>query len=224
MHYLTRLSLNTSGWRHPTGAAQEQETGETYNQLHGFGHEDWLSARSGPSTAGADAFLQGVNKSHNRLVREAEPFDVTLFTIGSDRTRRYVATLRDVECLAEQQADDALTVFKANGWYHTMVEEIEAVGGNPAALGSWEWARHLLNVRFRQEQVERRDRPGEPLPGAWINRTSRYQLINFDKAHAEESAALLRGAPRPLTHPPQSTIPARRRPRASARRSTPACR
>ncbi|MCE4059318.1 hypothetical protein LXM60_03735 [Pandoraea sputorum] len=102
----------------------------------------------------AICILQGVNKSHAKLVRERTPFDVTLFTILPDKRRRYVAHIEEVECLDEIQAKEALEVFERNGWLSTMKSEISAIGGNVDALGHAEWAKHVLNVRFRHKNVQ----------------------------------------------------------------------
>lgn len=61
--------------------------------------------RAEPRTDGwCYAFLRSIEKSRGRLVREALPFDLTLFVIEADRRRRYVACLRDVECVDVTQA------------------------------------------------------------------------------------------------------------------------
>jgi hypothetical protein len=150
---ITRLSYNSDGWRKPTGDAKKLEVGGTYNQEYGFGHEDWLFRDEWTIAGWRYAFLQGVNKSLPRLVEAGEPLDVTLFTVQPDKRRRYVARIRDMECLSDAQADDALSEFKKRGWLDAMLHEIERAGGVPGALGNARFARHILNVRFRLENV-----------------------------------------------------------------------
>lgn len=193
MHKLTRIAYNSADWRRPTGEARQLEATGTYNQVNGFGHEDWLFRAEWQIDGWRYAFLQGVNKSHARLVRESKPFDVTLFTIDAKKTRRYVATIRDVECLSEQQATDALAAFKDRGWYKLMVSEIDEIDGEVSALGQWEWAKYILNIRFRQDQVLRHEMSSESLPGDWIKQYRRYQLYNFDAAEPQIAKALLHG-------------------------------
>ncbi len=192
MHYLTRISYNGSGWQHPTSDARDQETGDTYNQNFGFGHEDWLFRSDWLIHGWRYAFLQGVNRSHDRLVREAETFDVTLFTIDAAKARRYVATICNVECLDTQQAEDALSVFKQRGWYAQMEREIVAAGGDVSALGRWDWAKHVLNLRYRLDNVTRHDHEDDFEPGDWIRRFNRYQLYDFGAQQPEASKQLLR--------------------------------
>lgn len=177
---VTRISFNSAGWRRPTGGAREYESPTTYNYRYGFGHEDWLFRSEWQVDGWRYAFIQGVNKSHSKLVRRGQPIDLTLFTIEPDKRRRYVATIHSVECLDNRQSQDALALFKKNGWYDMMRKEIEAVGGRESALGSARFAKHILNVRFRQENVtvfppNEFAKAGDP-----IVKLTRYQLYDLD--------------------------------------------
>ena len=192
MHKLTRISYNSAGWRKPTGDAQKSEIAPTYNRKHGFGHEDWLFRSEWLIDGWRYAFIQGVNKSHAKLVKAGQPFDLTLFTIQHDKKRRYVATIHDVECLDDQQAEDALKEFKRRGWHDLMQAEIRAVGGNPAALGAAQWAKHVLNVRFRLTNVSPFPANTFASAGDPALAVTRYQLTDFTKTGASGSGAAKR--------------------------------
>ena len=150
---ITRIAYNSSGWQRPTGDARKGEAAGTYNSDYGFGHEDWLFRAEWQIDGWRYAFLQGVNKSRERLIREAKAFDVTLYTIEPDKRRRYVADILGIECLDSRQAADAVQAFKELGWYITMLKEIKAIGGNEAMLGNSPQASDILNVRFRVGEV-----------------------------------------------------------------------
>jgi hypothetical protein len=192
MEKLTRISYNSAGWRKPTGDAQKSEKAgkdPTYNRQHGFGHEDWLFRSEWLIDGWRYAFIQGVNKSHAKLVKAGQPFDLTLFTIQPDKKRRYVATIRAVECLDDQQAEDALKEFKQRGWHDTMQEEIRAVGGNSTALGAAKWAKHVLNVRFRLENVTPYPANTFATAGDRVLDLTRYQLVDFTGSGSPSGAA-----------------------------------
>ena len=162
---MTRISYNSEHWVRPTGDARSQESADTYNSQMGFGHEDWLFRNEWLLDGWRYAFLQGVNKSHAKLVREQQAFDVTLFTVLPDKSRRYVARISDVECLDDTQADLALDAIRQNGWFDVMASEVAAVGGNVDALVGFSWSRHVVNVRFKMEKVAMLDLPiliGDP--------------------------------------------------------------
>lgn len=153
MSKITRLAYNSSGWQRPTGDASKGESAGTYNSDNGFEHEDWLFRSEWQIDGWRYAFLQGVNKSREKLIRESKAFDVTLYTIEPDKRRRYVADIRGIECLDPTQAADAVHAFKELGWFDTMRREIKAIGGNEAMLGNSPQASDILNVRFRVDQV-----------------------------------------------------------------------
>jgi hypothetical protein len=140
MHKLSRIVYNTSDWQRPTVKGSEHEAEETYSHQFGFGHEEWLFRKEWLIDDRRYSFLQGVNKSHARLIEEGHPFDVTLFTITPDGERRFVASIKDVERLSEEQSKEALDEYKRRGWYDTMKGEITNIQGNPAALG-------IMNMR-----------------------------------------------------------------------------
>lgn len=182
MDRLTRISYNSAGWRRPTGEAAEQEQDGTYNNLHRFGHEDWLFRDEWEIDGWRYAFIQGVGKSREALLKLQRPFDVTLFTVEPDKRRRYVANIREAEALDDEQAEAALQVFRTEGWLRKMEEEIEAVGGNAAALGDARWAPHVLNVRFRLERVIFFPAGTYADEGDPVLRRHRYQLYNIAEA------------------------------------------
>ena len=115
MHKLTRICFNSAKWQKPTGDAHRSEGKNTFNHEYGFGHEEWLFRDEWLLDGWRYGFIQGVNKSHRKLVQSAQPFDLTLFTIQPDGHRRYVAVIREVECLTDRQANDAIAIFQKRG-------------------------------------------------------------------------------------------------------------
>ncbi|WP_162577858.1 hypothetical protein [Variovorax sp. PBS-H4] len=173
---ITRISYNSAGWHHPTGEAATQEHSKTYNSINGFGHEDWLFRNEWTINGWRYAFIQGVSKSRKALVKTLQPVDLTLFTVDSNKRRRYVAYIREAEALDDQQADAAVYAFRQAGWLATMQNEIAAVGGEPAALGNARWASHILNVRFKVENLTQFPPEAYAQAGDPILQLNRYQL------------------------------------------------
>lgn len=207
MQYLTRIGYNGAGWRKPTGDAARIEQG-SYNQMYGFGHEDWLFRDEWLLGDWRYAFIQGVNKSYLRLVREGKPFDLRLFCVEPDGRRRYVAEITDVECIDDDHAEAALKDFEAKGWLTLMKQEITEVGGDPTALGLESLAHHILNLRFRPDSV-RHFEPNLYAEGDDpVLSYKRYQLIRLEKAR--ETLAARRGGLVGSSHPPSVAPFARR--------------
>lgn len=178
--YLTRIAYNCNNWESPSGDASAQEAEGTYNASFGFGHEDWLFRKDWVIDGWHYSFIQGVNKSHPRLVKDAEPFDLVLFTIDDNKQRRYVAEINGVECLTEQESEVALAKYKEAGWHHTMEQEILDANGKPEALGNVDYARHVLNIRFKPDAVIPFPKDTYAKDDDPIVKRNRYQLIELD--------------------------------------------
>jgi hypothetical protein len=178
---ITRIAYNSADWHHPTGEAAQQEMEGSYNNVNRFGHEDWLFRDDWQIDGWRYAFIQGVGRSHAKLVRERNPFDIILFTLQPDKRRRYVAEIEDAECLDDTQAEEALDVFKRNGWLTTMEQEVNAIGGTVEALGNARWANHVLNVRFRLENVHRFPRDSFASGADPVLKLNRYTLSDVSR-------------------------------------------
>lgn len=184
---ITRISYNSNNWQKPTGEARDLEIGGTYNQDHGFGHEDWLFRNEWTIAGWRYAFLQGVNKSTKKLVQDGKPVDITLFTIQPDKRRRYVARIREMECLSDEQAEAALVEFRKKGWLDAMRKEIKDVGGNPEALGNDQRAQHILNVRFRLENIYNFPTEAFANTSDPIRHYNRYQIYDLSVQPVDNS-------------------------------------
>lgn len=153
MFYITRICHNTSNWQHPTGSATAENG--TFFSDYGYGHEEWLFRFEWQIAGWQYGFLQGVNgRRSSLLANEQKTADVVLFETPRPSVRRYVARIRHVEILDDAQAVDALAEYKRRGWYDRMLDEIEEVNGDRNAFGDATLAPHVLNVRFRVEDVE----------------------------------------------------------------------
>lgn len=184
MDYITRISYNRELWRKPTGDASRYEQKGSYNGQFGFGHEDWLFRDEWQIDGWRYAFLQGVGKSLTRLRKSDKPFSVRLFCIEPDRRRRYVADIESIECLSEEHAVEALSLFRRQGWLTAMKAEVAAVGGQVSALGNPDYAAHILNVRFRPENVRLYQAGHYAETDDPVRFFSRYNLIEIDSVRA----------------------------------------
>ena len=191
---VSRVAYNSSGWQHPTGEARALET-NTYAALNGFAHEEWLFRSEWLIDGWRYTFIQGVNQSREKLLREGQPIDICLFTKEPDKRRRFVAVIRNIECLDNRQAEQAVAELKRRGWFETMRNEIKAIGGNLDAFGSGHYAPHIVNVRFRQADVTFFSRDSYVPDDHPIQELDRYQLNTIGEEHfAEVSNALWRGS------------------------------
>ncbi len=188
---ITRITFNSQNWQRPSGDARKNEAPNTYAHKNGFGHEEWLFRSEWKIGGWRYAFMQGVNDSRRKLLEANKPVDISLFTIEPDKRRRLVATIKAVECLDDRQAEAALKIFKKNGWFKTMLEEIKSVNGNVSALNNSPETSNVLNIRFRSENVisYHDEFISEDDPIAGLNR---YMLYDFAKLERKAGTSSMR--------------------------------
>ncbi|GAB3380780.1 hypothetical protein [Lysobacter fragariae] len=180
--YIARLAYNSARWRRPTHAGEVHESGDTYRSEQGFGHEDWLFRNEWLLDGWRYGFVQGVNKSRKKLLAEGRPFHLRLFTMPAPGDRRAVAEIREVECLTDAMAADAVAAFEEMGWLDAMRAEVKAAGGRVEALGQTEYAPFILNLRYRVDNLHWLDAE-VPLPADDpIHNIKRYSLCEVGGA------------------------------------------
>ena len=180
--YVARLAFNSSGWRRPALSAEVQEADDTYRSVNGFGHEDWIFRNEWELDGWRYAFVQGVNRSRARLLREGVPFNLRLFTMPAAGDRRAIAEIREVECLDDLAADSVVEAYERLGWLNTMRAEVVAAGGRPDALDETGYSPHILNMRFRVSDVRMLD-AGVPIASDDpVSRLTRYGLYRVEGA------------------------------------------
>ncbi|WDI95509.1 HNH endonuclease [Xanthomonas campestris] len=201
--YITRLAYNSHHWRRPATAAEVQEAGDTYRNENGFGHEDWLFRNEWELDGWRYAFVQGVNKSRAKLLRESKPFNLRLFTMPAPGDRRAVAEIRDAECLDDETAIAAVAAYERIGWLDIMRAEVAAAGGRPEALDETSYAPHILNFRFRIGNLSMLDADTPLPPDDPVHRLKRYGLYGT----AGAMIAAVDSTGKPVSATPFETLP-----------------
>ena len=145
---IARICWNTNGWQYPSGDEGKSSGVFAYEQKQHFGHEEWLFDRTKDISGYHYAYLQPVNRDCFR----GKDFDIHLITFSKETGKLYLGVIRNVHCLTEQEADEAYSAYKKNGWIKEMKVDIKNVGGNPQLMEKE--SIHVFNVRFRFEDVD----------------------------------------------------------------------
>ena len=180
-HKLARLSFNSSGWEHPTGEAAKLEGHGSYNRDQGFGHEDWLFRFSWSIDGWKYGYLQPVSRARERMIRQV--LDVTLYTLRPKKERQYIANIYSAEVLTDEQAKLALAAFHDHGWLGIMKAEVAAVQGNSAILDRPTKPHHILNIRFRRDDVDFFSSDIIAMDNDPLVKYQRYQLYPLKSGH-----------------------------------------
>gem|GEM_PF-509306 len=142
---IARLCWNTNDWKGPTGWEGKSRAKDTFEAVHGYGHEEWLFDWERLHDGWQYGFIQGVSASH-----EGRVLDVLLYTLHTKKSSRYwVGVINDVEVLTTEQASRATGRMDRNGGLVRMRNEVKALGLKPTTL-QHNHNNHVVNVRFRQ--------------------------------------------------------------------------
>ena len=177
--YVTRLRYNENGWCRPSRITKRNHQAD-FTSISGFGYEDWLFRSDWMISGWRYAFLQGVNKSYTKLLRERRPFDVTLYFVNPQtRARHYLCMIQSVECISTLQAERALETYRHRGWLDQMREEVESVEGDVSSLLHPNYTTSILNVRFKPEEVIWLPRDMPVSPESPLMQWQRYNLYQL---------------------------------------------
>lgn len=168
-----RVCWNSHTWTSPSGMVGKSSDEESYENMYGFGHEEWLFDFSKQIDGYQYAFLEPVLKASEREV--GETYDFLLWTIdGVEKIRYAVAYISKVEIIDCKDEEKAVSEYRRRGWIRQMSIQVEEVDGD---------ARHFrqsfaLNVRFRPENV-RMLFPSRIPKSSSIMSTKRYLLTRL---------------------------------------------
>ena len=104
MEKIARICWNTKDWKRPSGTEGKSRGKDAYENIVGFGHEEWLLDDSKIMPDGYHyAFLQPVNTKYRK--HEGQIYDIHLITFNTIyRKKEYIGCLHNVECLSDEQA------------------------------------------------------------------------------------------------------------------------
>ncbi|WP_028980291.1 hypothetical protein [Sporocytophaga myxococcoides] len=184
---LARITWNSNGWIKPSGR-EGKSINQSHENYYGYGHEEWLFDKTKLIDGYHYGFLEPVFKYYSKY--EGRILDISLFTIdGSKKQRFWVGTLENVEVITKEESERAFEIYKANGWFNEMIQQIKAVGGDEKGLLSWvderPWA--LFNVRFSCKEIDCLPTFLVPVDkDDKLITSSRYNLLNIDSSKLEK--------------------------------------
>ncbi|HVJ62280.1 MAG TPA: hypothetical protein VM555_06155 [Tahibacter sp.] len=126
------------------------------------------------------AYLRSVEKSRHRLIREARPFDVTLFVVEADKRRRYVARIVCAECLPESHAAAAQAAFEQCGWSVAGDRPAPAFDAGAGPDEPEAAPAQRFNIRFRLDGIRRYPQQAYASDDDPVQLLHRYQLHGAD--------------------------------------------
>lgn len=148
---IARVCWNKFEWKKPSGPDGKSVSKEAFEKDKGYGYEEWLFDLDKQVDGYHYGFLQAFNKGDH----EKKVYDVQLYTIENDlesKSNKYywVGRFPYLEVLSKEEKDDILKVYKENGWYEEMLEQLKEQGISDFNFDPIP-EEHIFNVKFKVE-------------------------------------------------------------------------
>lgn len=126
---LVRICWNTNNWIKPSGSIGKSKNKDAYEDLVGYGHEEWLFDFTKIIDDYHYAFLQAANSGRN--AHKDKSFNIHLYSINSDKnTRWWIGTIKNVIMVDENESIGVFHKYKELGWLSSMADQLTAVNAN----------------------------------------------------------------------------------------------
>lgn len=167
---VARICNNDHNWRFPSRKEIKSTNKDTYENISGFGHEEWLFDKERLFKGYHYAFLQPVNNAPDK--HEGNKYQIHLYfiTTGINRLKGYVGYIDNVECLTKKQAEECLAYYQKQGWIEQMKTQVSEIDGDISVIDNEVRtnARNIFNIRFKLDDIH-------------IKNSNHFQIAKDDK-------------------------------------------
>ena len=110
--YIARICYNDKEWRRPSGLKGKGQLKDSFERIHGFGHEEWIFDKSRILDGYHYSFLEPMGG----FIYAGQIMDVHLYFYSREFGKLYLGIIRSVECLTKKEAEKAYDVYEKKGW------------------------------------------------------------------------------------------------------------
>lgn len=125
---VARLCWNDFGWQKPSGPyGKSESTGLAFEKDKGYGYEEWLFDTDRLINGYHYGFIQPLNKGKHL----GKVYNLHLYTIkreGNISKYYWIGHITKAEVLSVEERAEILKLYKNNGWYREMQNELNTVG------------------------------------------------------------------------------------------------
>ena len=147
MDKVARICWNTNAWKRPSGSEGKSKDPKSYENIQGFGHEEWLL----DSTKNIDgyhyAFLQPMNRDLHRTPKAV--YNIHLFTYHNHK-KYYIGCLKKAIGVGPVESKKVYEHYCKMGWIKEMKESVVNVKGKVADFDP----EFMFNVKFKIPEAQ----------------------------------------------------------------------
>ncbi|SFS44082.1 hypothetical protein SAMN04487906_0492 [Zhouia amylolytica] len=143
---VARICWNDLGWEKPSGKKGKSTNSDTF-ESKGYGHEEWLFDLDRVIDGYHYGFVQAFNKGQHY----GKKFDLHLYTlkyVNASAQYFWAGRIKETAVLTKEEQESILKIYKGNGWYSEMMQELNDAGVKERDLEMVSEA-ELFNVKFK---------------------------------------------------------------------------
>ncbi|MCK4621393.1 MAG: hypothetical protein KAT62_04165 [Desulfuromonadales bacterium] len=126
---LARICWNTNSWTKPSGPEGKSKNKKAYEEIVGYGHEEWLFDLEKIIDGYHYGFLQAAHSG--RDIHKDKIYNVHLYTINSvTGTRWWIGAIQNVEWVHKVESEILYKEYKKRGWFDEILKQLENVGAS----------------------------------------------------------------------------------------------
>ncbi len=148
---ISKICWNSEGWKFPSGSQGKSTASQSFEAIHGYGHEEWLFDKSRIVNGYHYAFLQPLNMDSDRHV--GKNYNIYLYT-RTNNIKYYVGKIQSAHCISKGESKDIYKIYKQKGWLKAMARELQNAGVSSEHLLNSS-PEKFFNVKFKFEDVIR---------------------------------------------------------------------
>lgn len=154
---VARICWNTNHWQKPSGPEGKSSNKKAYENITGYGHEEWLLDIEKIIDGYHFSYLQAIGGHREKYI--GEKFHISLYSIDNKtKARWWIGEIKNVEVTTPKESRKIFKIYKKNKWFQEMIQQLKKVGADTNDFKSIP-ADAFATIKFKPSDVILLDTP-----------------------------------------------------------------
>jgi hypothetical protein len=123
---IARICWNTNFWQKPSGPEGKSKNKKAYENLQGFGHEEWLLDTEKTINRYHYAYLQAIGAHRDKY--KGQKFNISLYSINdTTKERWWIGEIKNVIIITPEDSKNIYIIYKQKKWLKEMESQLQEV-------------------------------------------------------------------------------------------------
>lgn len=174
---VARICWNTQHWQKPSGKKGKSKNKKAYENLVGYGHEEWLFDSEKTINGFHYSHLQAIVQHRNKYL--GATYDIYLYSINSlTKERWWLGCIKNVQIVSPKESETVYAIYKEKGWLTEMEGQLEEVGVDLSDFRKIP-TEYFSTIKYRVEDLELLDPPRQFAQNDPVVKSNYYNLKNW---------------------------------------------